>query len=48
MRNLFWDLIWDFYTLFVGHRLTFLMGHFYREFVTVGFGDIVTFLYICR
>ena len=44
MGNFLRDLIWYFYAFFVRHRVTFLMGHLYRNLVTVGLRDIVTFL----
>ena len=44
MRNFLRNLIRNLYAFFVRHRVTFLMGNLYRDFVTMGLGDIVTFL----
>ena len=44
MGNFLWNLIRDLYAFFVRHGVTFLMGHLDRDLVTMGLGDIMTFL----
>ena len=44
MWNFLRNLIWDLNAFFVGNGVTFLMGNLYRDLVTMGLGDIVTFL----
>ena len=44
MGNFLRNLIRDLYAFLVGHGVTFLMGHLDRDLVTMGLGDIMTFL----
>ena len=44
MGNFLRNLIRDLYAFFVGHGVTFLMRHLDRDLVTMGLGDIMTFL----
>ena len=44
MGNFLRNLIRDLNAFLVGHGVTFLMGHLDRDLVTMGLGDIMTFL----